>query len=346
MLGRRFAASVYNLFIGAIIYPVALLIFAIAMAMAFANTLDKLSGLIPRAIILAGPALLAAAVAALFSRRGRMTPGGKLVGLAVVDRQGTDIKYWPAYLRYLLYTVSLLPLGLGIWWAAIDKDGRTWPDIAQGTKVVYRGEGAPALPVSVVGLYGLGLAVFACGLFGMLNLFGLFSFFEAILTWLVAGILGSVLLVVAAVVIRIAYRKEPNIGRVAGGAFPIAGLSFLAAVLAAATIPSNGNFMKMNWERQCVEELRKTGPSVERFVAEKGRQPKDWEELILSGYIQAVPEGGHKQFVLGFEATGQGTVFVIEHPEPGQLMMPQGFGPAKKCKGLRYRQGKGVEVDR
>ena len=63
LLGRRFAASVYNLFIGAIIYPVALLIFAIAMAMAFANTLDKLPGLIPRAIILAGPALSTASVA-------------------------------------------------------------------------------------------------------------------------------------------------------------------------------------------------------------------------------------------------------------------------------------------
>jgi len=68
------------------------------------------------AAMLLGPAL--AASAAAFSRKGRMTTGGRLVGLAVVEPGGGDIGYIRACLRYLLYGFCLLPLGAGIWWAA------------------------------------------------------------------------------------------------------------------------------------------------------------------------------------------------------------------------------------
>ncbi len=345
LLDRRFVSGVYNLFIGALLYPLSLAVFAMAFALLASDAESWWSMAAGMAAVLLGPAMLASAVAALFSRNGRMTPGGKLVGLAVVDPGGGDIGFIRACLRYMLYGLCLLPLGAGVWWAAIDKEGRTCPDMAMGTRVVYRGGGSGSLPAVVVGLYGLGAAFFLCGLFVFVNLMGLFSFPEAAFAGMAAGLLGSVALMSAAVVIKIVHRKNEETKRIAGGAFTMAFLLFLGAVFAAATIPSNAAFVKAHRAKACRDELLKSGRAVERFIAEKGRQPKGWDELTVTGYLPAAPRAGDRELVLRFEAEGKDTLFVIEHPEPGQLLLPRGFRPAKPCKAMRYLRGGQIEVE-
>ncbi|GEM_PF-2545029 len=340
LLGRRFAAAVYNLYVGAVLWPLAFLVTSLALS--FSGAIEKLPA--AAAVFLGGPALLAAAAAAWFARKGRLSPGGKLAGLAVVEGDGSDISFLKATARYILYGLSLVPLGLGIWWAALDREGRTWPDMALGTKVVYRGEGDGGLPLPLTALYGLALAVFLSGLFGLLNLAGALSFYDAIFFSLVSGMLGSVLLAAAAVVLRIAHRKDAGLSRLGGGALGMAALAFLATLVTASVIPSNAAFMKMRRARESVEGMERAGRAAERFVADKGRRPADWKELILSGYVPAVPQAGQVELILRFEAEGPDTVFVIEHPEPGQLLLPRGLGPARACRSMRYRQGAGMEV--
>lgn len=64
------------------------------------------------------------------------TPGKLVVGLKVVDgRSGRRPGLVQSLLRWLAYWISLLPLGLGFWWAAVDTRGRTWHDRLSGTEV-------------------------------------------------------------------------------------------------------------------------------------------------------------------------------------------------------------------
>lgn len=337
-------SGLYNIFIGAVFYPMAIVLFGLAFAILSEVAKHWTMMAAGMAAVLLGPALAASAVAAAFSRKGRMTPGGRLVGLAVVEPGGDDIGYIRACLRYLLYGLCLLPFGAGIWWAAIDREGRTWPDMAMGTRVVHRGDGGQGLPAALLVIYGLGAALLAGGFFVFLNLMGLFSFPDAAYIGMGSGLLGSIALMLAAAVAKILFRRNVEAKRVAGGAFTIGFILFLGAIFAAATMPSNAALMKAHRFQGSRQAILDAGLKAERFTAEKGRPPSGWSELTDSGYFQAAPWSGDKELVLRAEPAGRDTIFVIEYPVPDQLLIPRGFWPAKACSVLRYRQGKGIEI--
>lgn len=67
------------------------------------------------------------------------TPGKSLFSLKVTDEEGGDLPVGIAVLRWIAYTVSALPLGLGFIWAIFDRQGLTWHDRLTRTLVVRTG---------------------------------------------------------------------------------------------------------------------------------------------------------------------------------------------------------------
>src|SRR5687768_2169670 len=80
---------------------------------------------------------------ALFEARWRgQTPGKRFFGLAVLNDDGTPLR-WPAALtRNLLRAVDFLPFlyGIGLVAMLLNRDFKRLGDLAAGTVVVYRGE--------------------------------------------------------------------------------------------------------------------------------------------------------------------------------------------------------------
>ncbi len=64
------------------------------------------------------------------------TPGKKIMGLTVVDENGKPVGWETASIRFLIgYPISFLPLGLGCYWALVDKNNQAWHDKVAGTWV-------------------------------------------------------------------------------------------------------------------------------------------------------------------------------------------------------------------
>lgn len=64
------------------------------------------------------------------------TPGKKIMGLRVVDENGKPVGWETASIRFLIgYPISFLPLGLGCYWALVDKNNQAWHDKVAGTRV-------------------------------------------------------------------------------------------------------------------------------------------------------------------------------------------------------------------
>lgn len=64
------------------------------------------------------------------------TPGSRVVGLRVVDREGFDISTAQALLRGLGSLVNLATLGLGYLWVFVSRYRRGWHDLMAGSYVV------------------------------------------------------------------------------------------------------------------------------------------------------------------------------------------------------------------
>ena len=65
------------------------------------------------------------------------TPGKRILGLHVVNENGESLDWDAASIRFLIgYPVSLLPLGLGFYWALVDKNNQAWHDKIAGTLVI------------------------------------------------------------------------------------------------------------------------------------------------------------------------------------------------------------------
>ncbi len=65
------------------------------------------------------------------------TPGKRIMGLHVVNENGTPVNWDAASVRcFIGYPVSLLPLGLGFYWALVDKNNQAWHDKIAGTLVI------------------------------------------------------------------------------------------------------------------------------------------------------------------------------------------------------------------
>lgn len=72
-------------------------------------------------------------------RQGR-TPGKQVMGIQVVNDNGTPVGWGPAMVRNLLRAVDFLPLfyGFGLLAMLMNRDFKRLGDLAAGTQVVYR----------------------------------------------------------------------------------------------------------------------------------------------------------------------------------------------------------------
>jgi uncharacterized RDD family membrane protein YckC len=66
---------------------------------------------------------------------GGQTLGMRLLGLRVVGREERPIDYGTAVLRYIGFVLSVIPLLLGLVWAAFDGRKQGWHDKLAGTFV-------------------------------------------------------------------------------------------------------------------------------------------------------------------------------------------------------------------
>ena len=65
------------------------------------------------------------------------TPGKAIMGLKIVEKDGTKISFGRSIVRFLSYWISLIPLGLGFFWVLWDPKRKGWHDKIAGTQVLY-----------------------------------------------------------------------------------------------------------------------------------------------------------------------------------------------------------------
>ena len=64
------------------------------------------------------------------------TPGKRIMGLRIVNEDGTPVDWSTAANRFFIgYSISILPLGLGFYWVLVDKNNQAWHDKIAGTLV-------------------------------------------------------------------------------------------------------------------------------------------------------------------------------------------------------------------
>lgn len=74
------------------------------------------------------------------------TPGKAMLKLKVVRTEGKDMSYGIAFLRWVSYFISALPLYIGFVWAAFDGEKQAWHDKIAGTVVILtRNIGLPPI---------------------------------------------------------------------------------------------------------------------------------------------------------------------------------------------------------
>jgi uncharacterized RDD family membrane protein YckC len=64
------------------------------------------------------------------------TPGDQVMGLRVVSTDGSPISYGKAFIRWIGYIISIIPIGLGFLWVIWDANKQGWHDKIAGTYVV------------------------------------------------------------------------------------------------------------------------------------------------------------------------------------------------------------------
>ena len=85
-------------------------------------------------LIVVGQAAIYFTVAwAVFGRTG----GEALFGLRLVRRNGGEVGWARAFVRFLVSPLAYAMCGLGFLWILIDNRRRTWADLVAGTVVVY-----------------------------------------------------------------------------------------------------------------------------------------------------------------------------------------------------------------
>jgi len=64
------------------------------------------------------------------------TPGKRLMGLRVVRDTGEAIPFGTAFLRWVGYLISFMPMFMGFLWAGVDRRKQAWHDKIAGTVVI------------------------------------------------------------------------------------------------------------------------------------------------------------------------------------------------------------------
>ena len=127
-LARRLAALLYDalLLLGLLFVFTLLLIFARGGRAIAAGTVWYEASLIAVAFAFCG----------LSWTRGGQTVGMKAWRIRVVGLDASSLDWRRAALRFFASWLSLLPLGLGYWWALVDRERCSWHDRLSGTRVL------------------------------------------------------------------------------------------------------------------------------------------------------------------------------------------------------------------
>jgi len=136
-LARRLAALVYDalLLAGVFFVFTLLLVFARGGRAISAGTFWYETSLVAVALGFCG----------LSWTRGGQTVGMKAWKIRVVAVDGGSLDWRRAALRFFASWLSMLPLGLGYWWALVDRERCCWHDRLSGTRVVRAPAAADAL---------------------------------------------------------------------------------------------------------------------------------------------------------------------------------------------------------
>ncbi|MBT5021884.1 hypothetical protein HON01_03605, partial [Candidatus Woesearchaeota archaeon] len=90
----------------------------------------------------------------LFWSNGGATPGKKLLGIKIVNEDGSKIDFGKAFLRFIGYFISGMVFYLGFLWVAFDSKKQGWHDKIVNTYVVKSGEKANvAVAILIVIMY-------------------------------------------------------------------------------------------------------------------------------------------------------------------------------------------------
>jgi uncharacterized RDD family membrane protein YckC len=138
-LGRRALAGAIDLLIMIAVVPVASILTGVLVGwfyeLARSPEIDvEGTALVVSIAPIVGAVIVASYEPSWIARMGR-TPGKAAMGMWVVTDEGTHVPLSVAFVRGLLKILSLLPLGLGVWNAALDSRRKAWHDLFLGTVV-------------------------------------------------------------------------------------------------------------------------------------------------------------------------------------------------------------------
>jgi uncharacterized RDD family membrane protein YckC len=127
-LARRLAALLYDalLLLGLLFVFTLLVIFARGGRAIAAGTFWYEASLVAVAFAFCG----------LSWTRGGQTVGMKAWRIRVVALDASSLDWRRTALRFFASWLSLLPLGLGYWWALVDRERCSWHDRLSGTRVL------------------------------------------------------------------------------------------------------------------------------------------------------------------------------------------------------------------
>jgi len=136
-LGRRLGGMLYDAFLVAAIWLLVAVAHLVVVRFGFGVAAESLGTGLGQRLTL--QALLLASAFAFFAfcwRRGGMTLGMQAWRLRVQTPDGRPISLAQSLIRYAVAWLSLAAFGLGYLWVLLDRERRSWPDIASGTRVV------------------------------------------------------------------------------------------------------------------------------------------------------------------------------------------------------------------
>lgn len=136
-LGRRLAAGVYDaLLLVAVLLAAAAVVLGLCVLALGAEAVRAHNPLPGNPLFAAYLAAVCFLFYAWFWTHGGQTLGMRAWKIRVQQRNGLDMTWPQALRRFLMAIVSWLALGLGYWWALLDRDGLTWHDRGSGTVLV------------------------------------------------------------------------------------------------------------------------------------------------------------------------------------------------------------------
>lgn len=136
-LWRRLAALGYD----ALIVLALLMLFTLIINAIFAAITGSFPGEYPAHIVLSLIFIICFFYYSHSWRKGGQTIGMKAWRLLLVNDNAKPLQLSQCMLRTAAGFFSIMLAGLGFWWALIDKQQRTWHDIASYTHVVFKPKG-------------------------------------------------------------------------------------------------------------------------------------------------------------------------------------------------------------